>query len=196
MADTFYFTQANSDVTPVTLPGQYYATLTLTLNGSDIDATLTGTTWGDVQYRFGGGLGLNLNGPTSITADNFSSGGWSCCTTGTQYDGFGNFEESINGPNGSSSAISSLTFVIHTTGGFSSVSELVELSAGKDFQSNFATHIYPFIKNPLTGGFEANNETGFVGDGPYTPPAVPEPASLMLMGSGLGLLATRLRRRK
>lgn len=197
MADTFYFTQGNSGVVPAILPGQYYATLTLTLDTmtGDINATLAGTTWGTTQYRIGDGLGLNLNGPTSITADNFSAMNWSCCTTNVAYDGFGKFKESIDGPNGSSSALMSLSFVIHTTGGFSSVSELVELSGGQDFQSNFATHIYPFIQDP-SGAYVANGNTGFAGDGPYTPPSVPEPASLMLVGSGLGLLASRLRRRK
>jgi hypothetical protein len=59
----------------------------------------------------------------------------------------------------------------------------------------FAMHMNAIDDNPVGGGTQ-NVATGYAGATLGGENRVPEPASLMLVGSGLGLVATRFRRRK
>jgi hypothetical protein len=172
-----------------TLPNQNYGTITLTLNGSggiDVSISLLSgnrivNTGFDASVAFnstlGGQIGVTgLPGTyTLVNSGNPSSIGM---------DGFGTFEYGVlfNAQGGGAGTDSSLTFTVTRVGGFSSVFQLVELSTNPpgSIQSPFAVDIICDSCGPATG---------VVGT------QVPEPTSMLLLGTGLATLAAGLRKR-
>ena len=157
-------------------PGPY-ATVNYVLNGSNIDVTVTmfpgfaafGT--GDANN---GIFGFNVVGSTAGLNITNLPAGFAFNPAGGQMDGFGNFDVTLSCCN--PPGVTSFSFTISRTGGFSSASDIFEANGGG---FHFAIHIAPTNGNP----------TGFAADG------VPEPTSMLLLGTGLITLATGLRKR-
>lgn len=161
-------------------PGPY-ATVTYVLNGSNIDVTVTMFP-GFEAFGEGNGnngiFGFNIVGSTAgLSVTNLTSP-LTANLGGGQMDGFGNFDVTLSCCN-PANAISSFSFTVSRTGGFSSASDLFEANANG---AHFAIHIAPTNGNPT--GFAADSGT-----------SVPEPTSMLLLGSGLIGLAAGLRRR-
>lgn len=163
-------------------PGPY-ATVTYVLNGANIDVTVQMTA-GFAAFGQGNGnngiFGFNIVGSTAGLNITGLPAGWSFASGGGQMDGFGNFDVTLsccNPPN----AVTSFSFTISRTGGFSSASDIFEANGSG---AHFAVHIAPTNGNP----------TGFAADS-GTPSEVPEPTSMLLLGTGLATLGAGLRKR-
>lgn len=172
-----------------TLPDQNYGTVTLTLVGNTIQVDISllpgnrlVNTGFDATVAFnstlGGQIGVTgLPGTyTLVNSGNPSSIGM---------DGFGTFEYGVlfNAQGGGAGTDSSLTFTVTRVGGFSSVNELLELSTNPpgSIQSFFAVDLICDSCGPATGVVGTSE--------------VPEPASMLLLGTGLATLAAGLRKR-
>ena len=163
-------------------PGPY-ATVNYVLNGSNIDVTVTMNA-GFAAFGQGGGnngiFGFNIVGSTAglnitnmVGVNAFNAGGG-------QMDGFGNFDVTLDCCN-PSGAVTSFSFTVSRTGGFSSASQLFEANSNG---AHFAIHTAPTNGNP----------TGFAADGGQNT-ETPEPASMLLLGTGLLGTAAGLRKR-
>jgi len=163
-------------------PGPY-ATVTYVLNGSNIDVTVQMEP-GFAAFGTGNGnngiFGFNIVGSTAGLSVTNLPVGFTANLGGGQMDGFGNFEVTLSCCN--PPGVTSFSFTVSRTGGFSAASDLFEASSSG---SHFAIHIAPTNGNP----------TGFAGDGGTPTNEVPEPTSMLLLGSGLVTLAAGLRKR-
>lgn len=182
---------ANADQVVINVPNSGlsgtpgpYATVTYTLNGSggidvNVQMALGFTAFGDGNGN-NGIFGFNIVGSTAgLSVTNLPSG-FTANLSGGQMDGFGNFEVTLSCCN-ASNAVTNFSFTVTRTGGFSSASDLFEANANG---THFAVHIAPTNGNP----------TGFAGDA-GTPTEIPEPTSMLLLGTGLVTLAAGLRKR-
>lgn len=162
-------------------PGPY-ATVTYVLNGSggiDVSVQMMPgfTAFGEGNGN-NGMFGFNIVGSTAgLAVTNFSPNFLTANLGGGTMDGFGNFDVTISCCN-PANAITSFSFTVTRTGGFSSASQLFEANENG---AHFAIHIAPTNGNP----------TGFAAD-----TATPEPTSMLLLGTGLVTIAFGLRKRR
>ncbi len=162
-------------------PGPY-ATVNYVLNGGNIDVTVTmfpGFAAFGTGAANNGIFGFNVVGSTAGLNITNLPAGFAFNPAGGQMDGFGNFDVTLSCCN--PPGVTSFSFTISRTGGFSSASDIFEANASG---AHFAIHIAPTNGNP----------TGFAADG-GTPGDMPEPTSMLLMGTGLATLAAGLRKR-
>lgn len=181
---------ANADQVVINVPNSGlsgtpgpYATVTYTLNGSVIDVTVQ-LAPGFTAFGQGNGnngiFGFNIVGSSAGLSVTNLPAGFSANLAGGQMDGFGNFDVTLDCCN-PANGVTSFSFTVSRTGGFSSASDLFEANSTG---AHFAIHVAPTNGNP----------TGFAGDS-GTPSEVPEPTSMLLLGSGLVTLAAGLRKR-
>jgi len=180
---------ANADSVILNVPNQGlsgtpgpYATVNYVLNGSNIDVTVTmfpGFTAFGTGAANNGIFGFNIVGSTAGLNITNLPAGFAFNAAGGQMDGFGNFDVTLSCCN--PPGVTTFSFTISRTGGFSSASDIFEANATG---THFAIHIAPTNGNP----------TGFAGDGTPTT-ETPEPASMLLLGTGLLTLAAGLRKR-
>jgi len=172
-----------------TLPNQNYGTVTLTLVGNAIQVDISLLPGNRiVNTGFDASVAFNFTGSGQIGVTGLP-GTYTLVNSGNpssiDMDGFGTFEYGVlfNAQGGGAGTDSSLTFTVTRVGGFSSVFELVQLSTNPpgSFQSPFAVDIICDSCGPATG------VVGTTG--------VPEPTSMLLLGTGLATLAAGLRKR-
>jgi hypothetical protein len=161
-----------------------YATVTLTLSGGAIYVTETMIGSYHLWEGSANSVMFGFNTSQAVTISNISgsgSGTWSSTTSkSTGSNEFGTFSYAITN-NATGDKGTTLSFKVTTTGGFTSVTQLVNPDAAG----------YTFVAQ-LKDACE--NKIGFAGASPQS--VVPEPASIALLGSGLCALGGWIRKRR
>lgn len=179
-ADTINFDIYNPNQGISAYPSPYLSVeLTVPDGGGPATFVVTGDTTAGFTYRFSS-FGVNTTQP--VVLSNFSQPGFVDASIGNQ-DGFGTFDVA-NGQPGSSSAVDSMTFTATGTNPFLDAEDVIATNL---LGFSAASHIYVFDSNgnPLATGFGANG----------TDDTAPEPANLILFGSGLLTIAGLIRRK-
>jgi hypothetical protein len=184
-------------------PGPYGTVTVHLVSSTEATITLFGNEVGSNVYLYGDGgtLGFNTNGAVtiqSITGSNsFIDSGFGAFTPGpftaagsANEDGFGSFNQTINDFDGYQHSVNSLTVDITLNSGTWATSANVLTPNGAG--NSVAAHLFLAVDN---GDETISNtgSTGFVTNGTLT--AVPEPTSVLLLGSVLLVGAAVLRKK-
>lgn len=162
--------------------------------------TFTSNTVGTNIYLFGdgGSVALNVHATTftatSISGSNsgtgFTPGAYTVAKAGNE-DGLGTFNLRINSDDGYTHSSDTITFTLtNTSGTWASASDVL-INNANGFDA--AAHI--FVAAFPADASASALATGFAGEGPQSPPHLPDGgATVMLLGAALGVLGV-LRRR-
>ncbi len=193
MADTIIYTLNAGNTAISGFPGPY-ATVTVDLTSPTI-ATITfdSLTNGSYSYLLGGAQAADVN----VNASSFTLGAitgsnsfGSSFTPGPWSDGpgnvseFGNFDETIDSFDGYVHSSTEISFTLtNTSGTWANAGDVLTNNANG---YSAAAHVF-VATNCTAAGCTGNPATGFA--------AVPEPASIALLGSGFLALGGFIRRR-